>query len=73
MNAVSSIISRVGGREFLATRFRLGFKAVEQWEKRGSIPGRWHIPLMLLADERGVSLSKEELADVSKPPAEVRP
>lgn len=61
MSATSSIIERLGGAEQLASKFKVSKKAVEMWERRGTIPGRWHIALLLLAEERRVALSMNEL------------
>lgn len=58
---VSEIIEKFGGRADLAAVFELSEKAVWQWERRNRIPGRWHLPLLHLARERGVPLSDDEL------------
>lgn len=58
----SDIIARCGGGAVLAERFKLSEKAVEMWGRRHSIPGRWHVPLLLLARERGVELSLDDFA-----------
>ncbi len=31
------------------------------WERRNTVPFRWHVPLLKLAADRGVSLSLDEL------------
>ena len=62
MEAVVSIIERLGGRSALSGEFpELSEKAVFMWERRGGVPGKWHLPLLRLARERGVELSEDEL------------
>jgi len=56
-----SIIDRLGGRELVAVRCHLTPSAVKMWERRDMIPWRWHVTLLSLAVERGVSLSMSEL------------
>lgn len=62
MTDVANIVSRFGGREVVADRFKLTPKAVEMWERRGAIPGSRHIPLLTWASESGISLSLQDLA-----------
>lgn len=56
------IVDRLGGPEALAARFCISVKAIEMWARRGGIPGRWHIPMLLLAGELGVPLSLDDLS-----------
>ncbi len=66
MIGVASIIERLGGRSGLAGEFpELSEKAVFMWERRGGIPGKWHLALMRLAREQGVELSEDELLDTT--------
>jgi len=65
---VRLLIDRLGGEAVISAALSLRFpdsplspKAVELWGRRGVIPGRWHLPLLALARERGVPLSEEEL------------
>lgn len=60
MADTSHIVERLGGREWLAERFGITRKAIEQWEKRG-VPRSRQIELLLLAKERRVKLSIDEL------------
>ena len=60
------IIERLGGsgsvaRELRAMGFTLTDKAVEQWIKRSSIPGGWHLHLLGIARKQEVPLAAEEL------------
>lgn len=71
MDAVSEIVERLGGPSRLASRFGIGTKAIEMWVRREGIPGRWHIPLLLLAAELGVELSLTEL--LSAEPTQANP
>lgn len=66
MATPSKIVERLGGAELLAQKFGITLKAIEMWERRGGIPGSRHIPLLLLAKERRVKLSMEELSTQSQ-------
>ena len=66
MKDVADIVSRLGGREAVADRFAVTPKAVEMWETRGAIPGRWHVPMLMWADEAGVSLSVADFAPLAE-------
>lgn len=57
----SEIIERFGGRDALADALGQRPKTVEQWSRRDRIPGVWHLPLMRLARQQGVSLTDDEL------------
>lgn len=60
MAAISSIVERLGGVKMLAARLNVSRKAIEMWERRG-VPRSRQIELLLLAKERGVDLSIDEL------------
>lgn len=66
MTDVATIVSRLGGREAVAGRFALTPKAVEMWETRGAIPGRWHIPMLVWAGESGIQLSMADFAELAE-------
>lgn len=73
MTDVTTLVSRFGGEKAVAERFGLTVKAVEQWVARGGIPGRWHIALLLWAEEAGVPLSMSDLSEeAAAVPAEAR-
>ena len=62
MEQINDIVGRFGGPAVLADELDLGTtKAVEQWIRRGRIPGKWHLTLLDMARSRGVSLTEEEL------------
>ncbi|WP_375594608.1 carph-isopro domain-containing protein [Algihabitans albus] len=62
MEQVNEVVRRFGGAAALADELGLGTtKAVEQWIRRGHIPGKWHLTLLEMARDRGVSLTAEEL------------
>ena len=61
-----NIIERLGGVEAVAGAlrakgFKLGDKAVEQWIRRSSIPGGWHVHLLAVSRDRGEPLLAEDL------------
>lgn len=66
MTEVPTLIARFGGAKAIAERFGLTVKAVEQWENREGIPGKWHIPLLLWAAEIDVPLSVDDLSSVEQ-------
>lgn len=66
MTAVSDIVDRLGGAEALAARFSISRKAIEMWERRGGVPGRWHVSMLVMAREQGIRLTPEELAPQTK-------
>jgi hypothetical protein len=57
----SDIIDLFGGTGVVADLLGANQSAVSMWRARGGIPGKWHLPLLRLARERGVELSDEEL------------
>ena len=57
----SEIIARFGGRAELGAALGLSDKALYQWEQRNVIPGSWHLRLLSLAEDRGVTLLASEL------------
>jgi DNA-binding transcriptional regulator YiaG len=60
MAEISSIVERLGGAKMLAARLNVSRKAIEMWERRG-VPRSRQIELLLLAKERGVDLTIDEL------------
>lgn len=56
------MIARFGGPKAIAERFGLTVKAIEQWEAREGIPGKWHIPLLVWAAEIDAPLSMSDLS-----------
>lgn len=76
MSGPSDIVDRLGGPDVVARRFGISLKAIDMWGQRGGVPGRWHIPMLMMADELGVPLSMHELSTgiPERPePAEARP
>jgi hypothetical protein len=61
MSDTASIVERLGGPVLLSDRFKISLKAIEMWDRRGGIPSRWHIPILMLAKERRVALGMDEL------------
>ncbi len=45
----------------LAETLGASAEARRKWRERNSVPGNWHIRLLLLARKRGVDLSENEL------------
>jgi hypothetical protein len=60
MAKISSLVERLGGANMLAARLNVTRKAIDMWERRG-VPRSRQIELLLLAKERGVELTIDEL------------
>jgi hypothetical protein len=60
MAKISSLVERLGGANMLAARLNVTRKAIDMWERRG-VPRSRQIELLLLAKERGVDLTIDEL------------
>lgn len=59
----SQIIDRFGGEAVLGSALGVGKSSVAYWVKTGVVPAKWHARLIELAKQRGVPLTREELAD----------
>lgn len=58
--SAKEIIDRFGGQTALAKLLGKGQSTVAYWAKSGTIPARWHGPLLDLAAEKGVALSPHD-------------
>ncbi len=60
------VIRVFGGQSALATKIGKGQSTVAYWAKVGTIPSKWHVPLLQLASREGLPLSSADL--ISVPP-----
>ena len=61
LKTASDIIDLFGGTGAIAELLGANKSAVSMWRTRDGVPGKWHLPLLRLARERGVELSEDEL------------
>jgi hypothetical protein len=62
MNTANLIIDRFGGQTKLAKLLGKTQSVVNYWAKKGTIPAKWHSPLLKLAEEKGIVLSASDFA-----------
>jgi hypothetical protein len=69
MNTAQKIVARFGGQTALAEILGRPQSTIQYWTKTGTIPAKWHKPILTAAIGRGLSLSPSELTavDVSTP------
>lgn len=65
-SAVDRVIERFGGQKALAARIGKGTSTISYWKKTGSIPAKWHGPLLAIATADGISLEAGDLIQPSK-------
>lgn len=65
MNAAKRIISKFGGQTALAEIIGTKQSTVQHWAKTGTIPAKWHRPIIASAVDRGVSLSPGEFSPIA--------
>jgi hypothetical protein len=63
MNAAERIIERFGGTAAVASLIGKGPSTVSYWKKVGTIPAKWHAPLLAVADARGIQLVPGDFLD----------
>jgi hypothetical protein len=61
-----SVVSRFGGPSALAKLLRKPRSTVQYWTKAGTIPAKWHRPLLELARAQGVQLDPAQLVGVDE-------
>jgi hypothetical protein len=57
MNTAETIIAKFGTQQKLAEALGIRQSNVSYWVKAGSIPAKWHLRLLALAQEKGIVLS----------------
>jgi hypothetical protein len=75
MNPAQHVISRFGGQTALADALHTKQSTVQYWAKTGTIPAKWHTPLVEAAVRRGISISSSDFAPAnsSDQPVVVQP
>ena len=66
---IKEIISKFGGQTALANLVGVNQSAVAYWVKRGSIPSKWHAPLLDLAKVHAILLEADDLIISHNKPA----
>lgn len=67
--STKDIVSLFGGPSALADALGgIGQTAVSNWSRQngGGVPGKWHLPLLALAEERGVDLTPGDLLSTTR-------
>jgi hypothetical protein len=64
MSVASNIIQRFGGQTALAEALHTTQSTVQYWARTGSIPSKWHRPIIEVAVHRGVNIQPSDLAPV---------
>lgn len=67
MSTAKNIVDKFGGQTSLAVLIGKGQSTVSYWVKTGTIPAKWHPTLLLLALEKGVTLTADDF--ITKPDA----
>jgi hypothetical protein len=64
MNTAQRIIAKFGGQTALAEVLARPQSTIQYWAKVGSIPAKWHKPILNAALARGLSVAAADLAAV---------
>ena len=68
MNELTSIIKELGGPTRVAGALGVAPNVVGNWPQRGYIPWHWHDPLLELARNIGVNLTRDQLKAIAPAP-----
>ena len=64
MNAAQRIIAKFGGQTALADALHSKQSTVQYWAKRGTIPAKWHKPIVEAAVQHGLSVSPGDFSPI---------
>jgi len=64
MSTPQEILARFGGVDALAATLEIPPSTIRNWSA-GGVPGKWHSRLLILARERDVDLSVDELLETA--------
>lgn len=64
MNSAQRVISKFGGQRALATALGKPQSTIQYWARAGTIPAKWHAPLITLAQGYGVELYPGDFLDL---------
>jgi len=67
INTAEQIVNRFGGQSSLAGLLGRRQSTVAHWVKTGIIPSQWHMPLLELAWEKGISLEAKDFVAKETP------
>ena len=65
MNAAQRIVAKFGGQSTLAGLLGRPQSTVQYWTKAGTIPAKWHMPIMRAAIDRGIALAANDFVAVA--------
>jgi len=68
MNAAQRVIAKFGSQTALAEALDRPQSTVSYWAKSGTIPAKWHQPILEAANARALSLSPSEFAVIHSTP-----
>lgn len=69
MNPALRIIVKFGGQTALAEALGRSQSTIQYWAKVGSIPAKWHQPILAAATERGLSVTATDLVAIGTEPS----
>jgi len=69
MSSVQNVIQKFGSQTALAEALGRPQSTIQYWNKTGSIPAKWHKPILEAASAIGITLSP---ADITAPPVDLR-
>jgi hypothetical protein len=65
INAAQRIVAKFGGQTALAALLGRPQSTIQYWTKTGTIPPKWHLPIMQAAIDRGVTVAANEFIAVA--------
>jgi hypothetical protein len=71
MNAAQRVVAKFGGQTTLAELLDRQQSTVQYWTKTGTIPVKWHLPIMQAALDRGISIGPSDFTPVGSEEATV--
>jgi P63C domain len=60
MSSAERVIAKFGNQSALARLLGKGQSTIQHWVKSGTIPAKWHSPLLKLAEEQGLELTPSD-------------
>jgi hypothetical protein len=67
MSTAQRIVEKFGSQTALAAAIGKGQSVVAYWCKIGSIPQKWHAPILKIASEQNIDLAPSDFSTVSEP------
>jgi len=67
MNQAKAIIAKFGSQSRLAELLETNQSTVQYWSKKGTVPAKWHQPILIAATRHGVDLSPSDFVALPEP------